>query len=83
MAKLQVRNSDNGESNMKYSVKRFDLWLKGIDVAFVGVEKAEAGVRKEVLCPYGQDKLKDALSFEGTKKRIKVIDSVVSKCLRL
>ena len=58
-------------------------WLEGVDTTFIGIEKASSQVRANTLCPYSTKTIKEALSFNSTKKRIELIDSAILKCMKL
>lgn len=60
----------------------FDRWIKGVDTAFIGIEYASSQIRANTLCPYSTKTIKEALSVANTKKRIKLIDSAILKCMK-
>lgn len=61
----------------------FEAWLKGIDTTFIGIEYALSSVRYYHLCPYSSETIREATSHENTKKRIKLIDSAILKCMKV
>ena len=60
----------------------FDKWINGVDTIFIGIEYASSKVRAETLCPYSTKTIKEAMSFNSAKKRIKLIDSAILKCMK-
>ena len=63
----------------KKKVQRF-TW-QGIDLTFDGINVNDSEQKREVLCPYGTDTIKAALSKDGIKERVKLIDSTILRLI--
>jgi hypothetical protein len=58
-------------------------WQKGIDLTFLGIEDKTSEERAITLCPYSSLVIKEALSHASIKKRVKLVDSAILKCMKV
>ena len=60
-----------------------DLWIKGACVAQEGLRHSDSEEKTKVLNPLKSKDTRYSFSTDGTKERIKVVDSIISKCMAL
>ncbi len=62
---------------------KFELWCKGVDMVFVDIEHSDRKTKKYHLCPYSSKNVQQALSFNGTKERVKIIDNAIGRGVKV
>lgn len=64
-------------------MRNFEPCIVTLDVTLVGIENADSQVKAWHLCPYSNDNVKYATSFEAMQKRIDIIDKIITKGVKL
>ena len=64
-------------------MRQFEPCIAMLDVTLVGIENADSHVKAWHLCPYSNDNVKYATSFEAMQKRIDIVDKIIKQCVTL
>ena len=62
---------------------QFEPYYGGIDTILIGIQNSESQVMAWHLCPYSNDWVKKAFSFESMMTRVEVIDKILTECVNL
>ena len=65
------------------NIKKPEVWMNGIDTILIDIENADSETKAWHLCPYSTKTVKQAFSHFNTKKRIKIVDRLILKGLKL
>lgn len=60
-----------------------DGWCQGVDMTFSDLDINDSEARAYHLCPYSTDNLRSALSENSMRDRIKLIDTLILKGVRV